>query len=558
MSYPPCYAARMNFKVFESNPLRKQHAPASVRRPLVPSITFRPYQKDAFENRTHGLECWCWGRQTGKSFTLAAWAVDRLLTRPGRLVTILSNSLANGIELNLKCAELARHFNAAYEQSGDTASFDTLNCETRIHTQGQTGRIKVLPANPRTARGFSGDLILDEFAFHENSQAIWEAAEPILAANKDYLCRIASTPNGRHNIFYRLVQPSLENEGAMYASAALSPADEVGAASFLSSGERARVRAAFNSNSKISIPVRFIPRSVAWQQGMPIYHPVTREPITPNQARALAPDKRAYDQNYECQFESENMPLLSHELITAPEQPNVGIICDHDWSPESLHFLKMPNEKCSMLNEKWKSDSPLFVGVDVGRSRNLTVITVLEKSVGSLVVRAILRLANMRLPDQQSRLETICSLPGFCGANIDRTGLGLGLYEYTRAKLGDRIEGIDFATTITSASHQIRLPAGASRVRVPEALALQLLRAFEDRSIHIPAQDELREDLRKPERITTPSGEVRIAATSDQAGHADHFWSLALAINAAQCLRPVHIEVVQITRPPSIPRKYLI
>jgi hypothetical protein len=48
-----------------------------------------------------------WGRQTGKSFTLACWAVRRLIERPGRLVTILSNSLANGAELNRKCAEIA-------------------------------------------------------------------------------------------------------------------------------------------------------------------------------------------------------------------------------------------------------------------------------------------------------------------------------------------------------------------------------------------------------------------------------------------------------------------
>jgi len=72
----------------------------------------------------------------------------------------------------------------------------------------------VLAANPRTARGFSGDLILDEFAFHENSQAIWEAAEPILSSNKDFLCRIASTGNGKHNLFYRLAAPAIDKPDA--------------------------------------------------------------------------------------------------------------------------------------------------------------------------------------------------------------------------------------------------------------------------------------------------------------------------------------------------------
>ena len=76
--------------------------------------------------------------------------------------------------------------------------------EVTITVQGRKGRIKVLAANPRTARGFSGDLIMDEFAFHEDSQAIWEAAEPILSSNPDFLCRIASTGNGTRNMFYRM------------------------------------------------------------------------------------------------------------------------------------------------------------------------------------------------------------------------------------------------------------------------------------------------------------------------------------------------------------------
>jgi phage FluMu gp28-like protein len=152
-----------------------------------------------------------WARQIGKSFTLAAWAVDRLLTRPGRLVTVLSNSRENGAEFVAKCAEVCRlngtRFEVADKSKG--VQFQNMRMEVRIRTRGpagraQTGRIKVLAANPRTARGFSGDLILDEFAFHEDSNAIWEAAEPILASNPDFLCRIASTANGKHNLFYRM------------------------------------------------------------------------------------------------------------------------------------------------------------------------------------------------------------------------------------------------------------------------------------------------------------------------------------------------------------------
>ena len=169
-------------------------------------IALRPYQQAIFDDRSSGILILHWSRQIGKSFTLAAWAVDRLLTRPGRLVTVLSNSRENGAEFVAKCAEVC-HLNGTEYESVDKSQgvrFQNMRMEVRIRANGKTGRIKVLAANPRTARGFSGDLILDEFAFHEDSAAIWEAAEPILSSNPDFLCRMASTGNGRHNLFYRM------------------------------------------------------------------------------------------------------------------------------------------------------------------------------------------------------------------------------------------------------------------------------------------------------------------------------------------------------------------
>ena len=71
-----------------------------------------------------------------------------------------------------------------------------------------------------------------------------------------------------------------------------------------------------------------------------------------------------------------------------------------------------------------------------------------------------------------------------------------------------------------------------------------LLRAYEDRRIQHPIDEPLREDLRKPERVVNPSGRVSIAASRDGAGHADHFWSLALAVHAAQAEPEIYIHVV--------------
>jgi phage FluMu gp28-like protein len=85
-------------------------------------------------------------------------------------------------------------------------------------------------------------------------------------------------------------------------------------------------------------------------------------------------------------------------------------------------------------------------------------------------------------------------------------------------------------------------------VRVTEALAMELLQAYEDRRIWHPADPRLRDDLRKPEKVTTPGGRVSIASTRDEAGHADHFWSFALALEAGA--RPGCQGFIQLVRRP--------
>jgi len=64
-------------------------------------------------------------------------------------------------------------------------------------------------------------------------------------------------------------------------------------------------------------------------------------------------------------------------------------------------------------------------------------------------------------------------------------------------------------------------------------MAMELLRVYEDRKMRQPRDWQLREDLRRPGKVTSPGGKVSIAAVRDGAGHADHFWSLALALEAA-------------------------
>lgn len=473
-------------------------------------VKFRPYQRPVFMDRELGILILHWSRQIGKSFTLASWAVDRLLTRPGRLVTVLSNSRDNGAEFVAKCAEvcnlmgLAKAKAAEFQAEGDANVFieedlspdlqyENMRMEVRItvrDTDGRlrTGRIKVLAANPRTARGFSGDLILDEFAFHEDSQAIWEAAEPILSSNPDFLCRIASTGNGKHNMFYRMASGTGPNDGTVFLSTS-------------------------------GFSVTRVSRSEAHKQGVKVYDPKTRKPITPFEAEAQSLDKRAYRQNYECQFADENMCLLTQGLISAAERSLITID-QQEWTAASLARM-------------YRAEGQLEVGADFGRRRDRTSIPVIERLGQLRRVVAWLRMEGTRMPEQRRQIELVCRMPKFRRFEGDMTGIGLGIVEELQETFGDAlIGGVDFSTTEAVTDRLVAEGTKRLTARVTEIMATDLLAEFESKTVEIPADEPLRESLRKPEKVVSPGGRVSIAAERDPGDHADDFWGLALAVRA--------------------------
>lgn len=177
----------------------------------------------------------------------------------------------------------------------------------------------------------------------------------------------------------------------------------------------------------------------------------------------------------------------------------------------------------------------LFVGVDVGRHNDHSVARVIEREGNVYSTRAILRLEGMRLPEQQRRLATLLQMREVRTVKLDMTGLGLGLVAYLQEKFGRRrVQGVNFASSVPL-TERLKIEGRAvGSVRLTEAMATQLLQGFEDRVVLIPVDAMLRDDLRKPERYVSASGRVSIAATRNEAGHAEHFWSLALALSAAQ------------------------
>lgn len=159
----------------------------------------------------------------------------------------------------------------------------------------------------------------------------------------------------------------------------------------------------------------------------------------------------------------------------------------------------------------------LYVGVDVGRDHDLTVIWVVERVGGVSFTRKIVEMKAQTFEAQEHALYGILALPNVRRCCIDRTGIGRQFAERAAQRFGSyRVEGLAFT------------PA------VKEELAYPLRAAFEDKSVRVPNDKFIRADLRSIRKETTAAGNIRITADRGKNGHADRFWALALALHAGK------------------------
>ncbi len=137
-------------------------------------------------------------RQIGFSHATAAGAVLGALVhrRPQIILSASEDLSAEVLDKAKRHAELL----TAYGYPGADAL--VVDNATEIAWKGG-GRIIALPASPRTARSFSGDVWLDEFAYHVDPKKIRDAAFPI-ALRGDWRVRVFSTPNGATGLFYEM------------------------------------------------------------------------------------------------------------------------------------------------------------------------------------------------------------------------------------------------------------------------------------------------------------------------------------------------------------------
>jgi len=160
---------------------------------------------------------------------------------------------------------------------------------------------------------------------------------------------------------------------------------------------------------------------------------------------------------------------------------------------------------------------PCFVGVDIGRRRDLFVIWVMELVGDVLWTREIIARQRISFAEQDALLDDVFLRYMVLRCCMDQTGMGEKPVEDAQRRHGtSRVEGVLFT--------------GPNKLK----LATIGKEGFEDRKVRIPMADEkVRKDLHALKKIPSPTGAPRFDADSDAQGHADRAWACFLAQLAA-------------------------
>lgn len=426
------------------------------------------------------------GRQEGFTWTESYRSVERRV-KLGTHHNFMSRVESTSRQFIQDAKNFAKLFNVVAEDLGTQPVVPDKGITASVLRFANGAEIRALTSNPDAARGLRGDFTFDEIAFHRAAEEAFEASLPG-ALTWGHQVRAMSTHNGQRNWFnQKLIE--IRKGKWPYALHRVTLDDAI------ADGLAEAVRQSIEK-----LPTRPAP-----------------DPAYRAQFRAgIKSRSKAFDQEYLCIAESEGTSYLAATIAREAEAKDLRLF----YSPADLPRGKF-----------------YYAGYDVGRRHDFSVLWVVER-LGDVIWTRMLRvLDRQRFAVQRALIDALMSRREVRRICIDETGIGMQLAEEAKDFWGSRVEPVSLSA-----------PTKA-------ALGASFKDAFEDRLIRIPQYvdwDEpavgvaagrtaatkrtdtwLIDDLAKTKKEITAAGNVRLAADSDEDGHADGFWGGALALEAA-------------------------
>lgn len=428
--------------------------------PADPEAIFLPFQ-GAWIKDDSRLKLMEKGRQIGLSWSTAYACDERTATQGARHDQWVSSRDDLQARLFIEdCKMFAAIMNMAAKDLGEVVLDAKARLSAYVIEFASGKRIHSMSSNPDAQAGKRGSRVLDEFALHPDPRKLWSIAYPGITWGGNL--EVISTHRGSHNFFNNLVREVRESGNPKGISL-----------------HRVTLQDALDQGFLFKL-----------QQMLPAddERQAMDEAAYFDFIRSGCADEESFQQEYMCNPADDDVAFLEYDLIASAEYAG-----DADW--------------------KRQYGGHLFVGIDIGRKHDLTVIWVLEKVGDTYFTRHVETLRGMRKSDQEKviwpwieRSRRTC---------IDATGLGIGWTDDAQDHFGTlRVEGVNFSAA------------------TKETLAYPVRGHMEDRRLRIPHDPAIRADLRAVTKQVTSAGNVRFTAERNADGHADRFWALALALHA--------------------------
>jgi hypothetical protein len=437
-----------------------------------------PYQRKWIKDESR-FKLGLWARQTGKDFTCAAEAVADCLRFPGSQWLIIACTERQAFQSLEKVKEWAEEFGCAVEGNLSQVRFSN------------GSRITTLPAKPASIRGYSANLILTEFAFHDDCEAVWRAAFPVVTRpgkeGRPKKVRIISTPHGRSNLFYRLW-----------------------------SGE--------------TFSKHFIDIHDAVAQGLP---------LNAAELEAGLADPEAWAQEYLCQFIDDSSVLLPDELLAGCESPEASEHAD----PQKLSACTGPlfmGVACGMQRTVcWILEQVQRCGEDMDLNSNL-YRHLNPPLPPHLLTREVLVLDHLPIPAQVEALRPRAALARRVW--LDYRGCGVGTGQHLARHLNIPRNPVVLAryTERVGGPKAIKMQMEPITPALQSELVGELQASLQTGRVRLPVSHHpshpIREELHSLQAVLSDTGQVTYRTGCTQTGTratGERITALALALRAA-------------------------
>ncbi len=426
---------------------------------------FLPYQKAWIEDRSQ-IKLMEKGRQIGISWSSAYDLVRQQSLETARLDAWCSSRDDQQARLLLQdCAAFAKILNIAAQDLGEVIVDKDTDIRSYTLKFSNECKINSMSSNPDAQAGKRGTRLLDEFALHKDPKKLYDIALPGITWGGQLAG--VSTHRGSKNFFNLIIRQIKENENPKKISlhtVTLQTALEQG---FL-----------FKLQSKLP------PGDPRQEMDETDYF---------NHVRASCSSDEAFLQEFMCVPIDDNGCFIDPELMAGCEYD-----LKDDWEQE-IHAIK---------NE-------IYIGIDIGRKADLTVIWICEKMGDRFYTRQIITMKNTTFSAQKKVIWPLIANSNVRRCCIDATGLGMQLSEEAKNDFGYKVEPITFSA------------------KIKEEMAFKLKSKMESRDFKFPFDNVIRTDFMSVKKEITTSGNIRFSADRGPNGHSDRFWAAALCLIGA-------------------------